>query len=820
MWRRVHPQGSCPCGSGKASTQCCNALPTQKRAGSPVAWRRLMRQLQSKLEMFIARERFHTDFEQAFSLFVDATPDGMPPEYDAAMNRRFMDWFIHDFRLGNGHRLIELFDMEHGAELHEASRRLLRRWKDAHRTALQIIDVPSSQGFRARDLVTGNLLHIDAAEHDQPFVRWSVVIGRPFALQRKVWKLPQVLAILPPHAARPAAQRLRNQIRVLNRYFPDMPLKESLRAASIVFEELIQQSEAFSIGPIYRTREGDAVLPSRAVYTHSDNVERLLQRLREAEDVVPVEADRFHLLSESGEVVSEIRLGGPRANRLDILCLSLERLRWSKHWVEQWLGSAVAHQFDALTHPAGGALREARIIAANPFQEAVSVAHRRREWQDETADFYRRWVHLKQPALQGKTPLESVQAPLGRLRVAEMLQSMEHIEALKERVGLPFESLAAVRKQLGFDEHNYPWYPALHVKRPVWSRDTDAAVAEQVRQTLLKCGRDEAHVDSALWLWHDFQLVDSPAIRKTEPWSAAVLLTLAFVEAWTDRDDLVKQVGASMATARQYAARIRQALQIQPSDPRYSVENATSTLLAADTSAAGAELSVKVASSPYSFAYFEVVEQMFALRHRVEVQARTMSVFTTRAWDRFLSHVPIAEHDALWSECFFDWFIFDWPIPVQGGKRAIELCAESARRNGEACADSLAAWTGRHPLFGRVELPDERSDNAYYRIVRVVDLVDEKQSYDVLWPVDDRRLSPGDVLLVRPMPVGDEWLCVGRSIHFDAASAPQLRQRLLEEMRLVERWHGQEMTWDEFRAQHAERLYGVAYRYIEEMQLD
>src|SRR5690625_5276923 len=106
MWRRVHSQGSCPCGSGKDFEHCCNSLPTQKRSGSLVAWRRLMRQLQLKLEAFITRERFHTDFEQAFSLFSDVSPDGIPPEYDAAMNRRFMDWFIHDFRMDNGHRLI------------------------------------------------------------------------------------------------------------------------------------------------------------------------------------------------------------------------------------------------------------------------------------------------------------------------------------------------------------------------------------------------------------------------------------------------------------------------------------------------------------------------------------------------------------------------------------------------------------------------------------------------------------------------------------------------------------------------------------------
>ncbi len=822
MWRRVHSQGSCRCGSGKDAARCCDAQPVQKRVGSPVAWRRIMRQMQLKLETFVARERFHTDFEQAFSLFAEASPDGIAPEYDAAMNRRFMDWFIHDFRLGNGHRLIELFDLEHGSDLDDMQRRLLRRWKDAYRTALQIIDVPSSQGFRARDLVTGHLLYVDAAEHDLPLVRWSVVIGRPLSIQRNVWKLPQVLAVLPPSAARPVAQRLRNQIRTLNRYFPDMTLQESLRAASIVFEELVQQLAALPIGPVYRTREGDPVLPSRAVYTYDGETEQVARQLRASERIVPVAPERYHLLSESGEVISEVRLSGTRSKRLDILCLSLERLQRSKSWVQQWLGPTVQHQFDALTHPADGALRHTRKSQANPLQEAVPLALRRRKWQDETAAFYRQWVHLKQPALQGKTPLESVQAPMGRLRVAEMLQSMEHIEALKERAGLPFESLTAIKEQLGFDEHNYPWYPALHVPRPEWPRAVDAAVAEQVRKILLEHGRDEASVDSAWWLWHDFQMVDAPTIRKVEPWTGAVLLALAYIEDWPDRDDLVQKAGASMATARQYAMRIRHALQIQPRDPRYSVELVAGTFLAADTCvAAGAETPSNAGNGgPYGFAYFEVVEQMFALRHRVEVQARTMSALTTRAWDRFLSHVPVAEHDALWSECFLDWFIFDWPIPVQGGKRAIELCAESARRNGEACASSLAAWTGRHPLFGRVEIQHSRSDNAYYRIVRLVDLVDEKHHYDVLWPVDDRRLNHGDVLLVRPMPVSDQWLCVGRSIHFDASAAPVLRQRLQEEKRLIERWHGQTMTWDEFRSQHAERFYGIAYRYIEEMQLD
>lgn len=824
MWRRVHSRGSCPCGSGKEHEQCCNALPMHNRFGSAVAWRRLARQLQTKLEVFITRERFHTDFEQAFSLFSEAAPDGIPHEYDAAMNRRFMDWLIHDFRMGNGHRLIELFDMEHGSELNEASRRLLRRWKHSHRTALQIVDTPSSHGFQARDLATGKLLYVAAAEHDQPFVRWSVVIGRPLSVNQRGCKLPQVLAVLPANTARPLVQRLRNQVRVLRRHQPEISWHECLRRSSHVFEEVIQRTDRAAIGPGYRTREGDSVLPSRAIYLCKEPVDKVALCLAEADRVRQIAPGRFYLQSEGDEdrrLLAEIRFGSSRTPRVDVLSLSLERLQLSKAWIDERLGSAIEHQFDALTHPASALLPPPRKAPAQGARENEAMARRRRQWQGETRAFYRRWANLAQQTLQGNTARKTPNSPVGRYRVAELLQSLEHIEALKQRAGLPHSSLQSVRDAFNMSDQTYPWYPALRDGLPAWHRPADAKVAEKVREVLIDSGRDEAFAESALWLWHDFNLLDPPTIRKISPWAAAVLLAVAYIEEWPDRGDLVQQCGASPATARQYAGRIRRALQIETQDPRYGVEVVAATLFDGEASGDAAGVMIHTQGDPSGAAYYEAVEQMFSLRRRVEVQARTMSTITSRAWDLFLGHVPAAEHDALWSECFLDWFIFDWPIPVEGGHQAIQLCAESARRNGEACAERLAAWSGCHPVFGRVEAgPKEDAANPHCRVVRLVGLVDDTQRFEVLWPTSDRRLSPGDVLLVRPAPVAGHWLCIGRSIHFGAASASVLRQRLQEEKRQVERWHGHSLSWDEFRSKYAERLYGVAYRLTEETQLN
>ena len=59
-----------------------------------------------------------------------------------------------------------------------------------------------------------------------------------------------------------------------------------------------------------------------------------------------------------------------------------------------------------------------------------------------------RWVDDKIPALEGKTPRESLRTPEGKKKVEELLKDFENMEERKKRDGEPYLDIDILRKML------------------------------------------------------------------------------------------------------------------------------------------------------------------------------------------------------------------------------------------------------------------------------------------------------------------------------------------------------------------------------------
>ena len=60
-----------------------------------------------------------------------------------------------------------------------------------------------------------------------------------------------------------------------------------------------------------------------------------------------------------------------------------------------------------------------------------------------------KWMKQKIPALDGKTPVQTVKTEDGRRRVVELLKSFENIEEHKKREGRPFYDMSWMWDRLG-----------------------------------------------------------------------------------------------------------------------------------------------------------------------------------------------------------------------------------------------------------------------------------------------------------------------------------------------------------------------------------
>jgi hypothetical protein len=63
-----------------------------------------------------------------------------------------------------------------------------------------------------------------------------------------------------------------------------------------------------------------------------------------------------------------------------------------------------------------------------------------------------KWLKNKIPALNGKTPVQSVKTEEGRRRVIELLKSFENSEEHKKKKGKPFYDLSWMWDRLGIEK--------------------------------------------------------------------------------------------------------------------------------------------------------------------------------------------------------------------------------------------------------------------------------------------------------------------------------------------------------------------------------
>lgn len=64
-------------------------------------------------------------------------------------------------------------------------------------------------------------------------------------------------------------------------------------------------------------------------------------------------------------------------------------------------------------------------------------------------DHYRKWLDMKLPALDGKTPRQAVKNAAGKRKVAELLKQLENTEAHKRKAGEHAYDVSILRKELG-----------------------------------------------------------------------------------------------------------------------------------------------------------------------------------------------------------------------------------------------------------------------------------------------------------------------------------------------------------------------------------
>jgi hypothetical protein len=226
--------------------------------------------------------------------------------------------------------------------------------------------------------------------------------------------------------------------------------------------------------PTYLTPEGYPIAPCTARYAVTDP-QAVEERLDQAEEFVyagPADEDetalayvwlltgrsrvsevpvtkglmlRTEWVSESGELahrsLGDIRLW---AGRLELSCLSRERLKAGKALLKKTMGRLLIHLGDEY-QDLEDMLASAELSPPRDYSSEVDPTVARQMRQKLRDD----WLNTPVPALGDMSPREAARDPDMREQLDEMFKALEYIERQKQKAGESYFDVAEMRRELG-----------------------------------------------------------------------------------------------------------------------------------------------------------------------------------------------------------------------------------------------------------------------------------------------------------------------------------------------------------------------------------
>jgi hypothetical protein len=210
----------CPCGSGKKFKNC-HMRQSRVQASRQVSQNAIEMALFRDLTQFVAQPRYAQDIAEGMAIFWGGRYSGEAlGAMDTDDGRRFVEWFIHDYRYGSDRQyLIDLFIEKEGQKYPEEARNLLDAWSASAMAMLRHVRRISDDRLQVYDPlreteyeVVSRLLATNARPGD-------LLVGRLYELAGTK-RLTVATLILPNEYEQPMADYVRNAYRL---YFDDHP---------------------------------------------------------------------------------------------------------------------------------------------------------------------------------------------------------------------------------------------------------------------------------------------------------------------------------------------------------------------------------------------------------------------------------------------------------------------------------------------------------------------------------------------------------------------------------------------------------------------
>ena len=436
---------SCPCGSGKKYKKCCLNKDIDKTGTEDSLRERLINEM---LE-FAEKKCGHSVYD-AYSFFWDEfNPEEHLDDKVALqmVNINFWDWFIYDWVMEDGQKVIDHF-ITQNQHLKEEERGLLNRMRESTISLYEIQEVFPEKGFIAKDLLLGGDFEIKEKLGTRTLVRWDVLAIR---------LLPLDGSYVITGSVYPYSQRRKNEIikGIMDHFddykidYPDVPLRDFLKEESWIFNFLWY--DAFLNPPQFKlhTTTGEPLLFSKAVFDIKDRT-ALLERLKTAQNIEEDKECEFIWYAEQDEMRTLLGRILIKDATLTLETNSKARLERGVNLIVTIANDSVTHKINAFESP-DQAMKRYQKLAPKKLTNEIPKELEQTVYTAYMQKHYERWLFDKIPALGNETPVETSRTKKGREQVKQLLKEIENAEERNKNTGKPYYDISWLWERLNME---------------------------------------------------------------------------------------------------------------------------------------------------------------------------------------------------------------------------------------------------------------------------------------------------------------------------------------------------------------------------------
>ncbi|GEM_PF-829875 len=604
---KVGRNAPCPCGSGRKYKKCC-----MNKTQPPVdLFQRRLSEAYDRLMEELIRFAEETFGDVAlvlaageFLVWPEADEDQNPLEMLEGHMSLFMPWFMFNWffdpeiipesldvmgiriDIPPHQTIAEIYARRHGKRLDSLQRRLLEALNERPFSFLEVISCNPGQGFRLRDVLTGEQSDVVEKEGSENAEPGDLLLGRVVQVDHVVL-LPDAGQALIPPSFKPLLVEFRKTMqKKAGKITAEVLADFAFGVRGLYFDIL----EELSSPPEMRNTDGDPLLFHSLHYEIEDSQQAFdkLAGLAEMEDPENLRADA--VLDGEGRIVRAeipwIKAGNRMheswdntllgrlvidGDKLTVDVNSEARATAIRREIEKRLGSGARYRTTTVKSPQAMMEQEA---AADDDEDGPSreqlmqIPEVRQQIENMLRSHWEGWVDESVPALGGRSPRQAVKTPDGREKVEALLQGAgRDMERNMGMCGLGEQIIDDVRRRLGLDGA-----PAVAPKGKGKDNGTRARRVAQVRSLIEEFGRarlDEQHTGFALRLCDRIARMRKLNLQRgrVEIWAAAIVYVIARLNFLFDRDselfiradDICEHFGTRKSTTANKATAIEKA---------------------------------------------------------------------------------------------------------------------------------------------------------------------------------------------------------------------------------------------------------------------